>query len=116
MIDECAVLETDPLTNHNSSEGSGGFNSTEGSGNGTATRNRRSLFQPIQGTQTQRQDPLLEQLDLRELTTVMEAELGCLERMAVKMRQVPDEICYLNKYEIAHQGNDLCWTGSTFGR
>lgn len=85
--------------------------------NNTLTaREKRSIFQPIQGPKSQpKQDPLLEQLDLRQLETVMEAELGCLERMAVKMTQVPDDICYLNEYEIAHQGNGQCWTGTTLG-
>lgn len=85
----------------------------------TLGRNKRSgsLYQPIQGSKTRtRQDPLLEQLDLMVMDTVVETEMGCLERLATKMKDVSDEICFVSRYEVANKGNTQCWTGTTLGR
>jgi 3-oxoacyl-[acyl-carrier-protein] synthase III len=79
----------------------------------TRKRRRSSLFQPIQDTKSRtRVDPLLEQLDTRVLSTVVETEMGCLERIADKMKEAASDICI----DVAHQGNSQCWTGSVLGR
>lgn len=85
----------------------------------TLTRRKRagSLIQPIQGSKSRpRLDPLLEQLDPEVLSTVIEAEMGCLERMADKMKETSDDICVVSRFEVAHKGNSQCWTGSVLGR
>lgn len=79
---------------------------------------RRSgfLHQPIQGSKSRpRQDPLIEQLDLTILDTVVEAEMGCLERVADKMNEVSDDICLADRFAVAQKGNSQCWTGSVLG-
>ena len=60
----------------------------------------------------------MEQLDPTELTTVIKAEMGCLDRMAEKMKTISEEICTLDTAygDIADKGNTLCWTGTTVGR
>ena len=78
-------------------------------------RKRRSIFQPVQeSTHAKKVDPLVEQLDFRDMTTVMEAELGCLERLGVKIAQVPEDICVFEN-KISSGGNSICWTGTTLG-
>ena len=78
-------------------------------------RRSGSLYQPIQGERNQpRRDPLLEQLDLSQLETVMEAELGCLERIGQKMNRMSEEIC--EDPDRADTGNSQCWTGTTLGK
>ena len=84
----------------------------------TFTRRKRagSIFQTIQGDKNSvRRDPILEQLDLRLLETVIEAELGCLERVGRTLKEVPDKICYLGDYKVANTDNDKCWTGTSLG-
>lgn len=81
------------------------------------TKRRSFLVQPIQGSRSRpKVDPLLEQLDPEVLATVVEAEMGCLGRMADKMKDVSDDICFVSRYEVAHRGNSQCWTGSILGR
>lgn len=89
--------------------------------NDTSTLVRRkrggSLIQPIQGSKSRpKQDPLLEQLDPEVLATVVEAEMGCLERVADRMKDASDDICFVSRYNVAHKGNTQCWTGSVLGR
>ena len=82
----------------------------------TESRKRRSIFQPIQeSSNSQRTDPILDQLNFKEMSTVMEAELTCLERFERKLVQVPEEICILGDMKVAHSTNTKCWTGSNLG-
>lgn len=94
-------------------------NTPEQNSTSTLTRKRRggSLIQTIQDSKSRRKlDPLLEQLDPEVLATVVEAEMGCLERVADKMKDAADDVCFVSKYEVAHKGNSQCWTGSVLGR
>jgi len=82
----------------------------------TMSRRRRSIFQPAQeSTKAKTVDPLLDQLDFRDLSAVIEAELGCLERLGIKMTQVPEDICVFEN-KVSSGGNSVCWTGTTLGR
>ena len=82
----------------------------------TETIKKRAIFQPIQtSTNTERQDPIVEQLNFNDMATVMEAELTCLERLGSKLVEVPEEICYQGDPKIAHETNSKCWTGSNLG-
>lgn len=82
----------------------------------TQSRRRRSIFQPVQeSTHAKKIDPLVEQIDFKDMRTVMEAELVCLERLAKIMAEVPEDICGLGKHKISQGGNTQCWTGKTLG-
>ena len=85
----------------------------------TLTRKKRagSLIQPIQGSKSRpKKDPLLEQLDRNFLDTVVEVEIGCLERVAGKMLSASEDICTNTRFNIAHKSNSQCWNGAIFGR
>lgn len=77
----------------------------------------KAIFQVIQDSKYDaKKDPILEQLDLNIIETVMEAELTCLERMGEKLMEVPHQVCYEGETQIAEDDNNKCWTGATFGK
>ena len=52
------------------------------------------------------------------MTTVIKAEIGCMERMANKMVDISEDICALDEFDepVALTRNTLCWNGEILGR